>query len=294
MNDKFYIKKIVRDDGTAFEFDQQEIFLDADNTLLVRPDPDTTAVNYTEADGGELISQKNPAHDQTIAGLIIPKTTQYWALASRVAGFFQINHTYKIVYIKKSGEMFAVAPVWISGGLQMPPQPREDYSRWSVTFTIGNAAWREYSEDAGGQETYANIVRLPLLAAAQGGEKWDDVGLVVDGIGEVWTDGEGGVQSVIINSVSTIYPVWVVRGECVRPTLQNNTTDTLAVYNGTVAAGQTLVVDFEAGTAHLDGALVTRNITGLVSCVPGENVMGFNSDGGNTESSEIKWNNVIG
>ena len=120
------------------------------------------------------------------------------------------------------------------------------------------------------------------------------MGLVADSVGEVWVDGEGGVQSVIINSVSAVYPIWVVQGECVSPTLQNNTTDTLAVYNGTVAAGQTLVVDFEAGTARLDGALVTRNVTGLVRCVPGENIMGFNSDGGHTEASEIKWNNVIG
>lgn len=294
MDEIFYIKKFIRDDGSQLAFDKNEIYLDTDNTLLVRPDPETTAVNYTEANGAEMVRQQTHTSIQDVNGLIVPKTTPYWNLVTNLTSFFQINHTYKIVYIQKDGKMFAVDGAWISAALQVPPRPQEEYSRWTVSLEIGREAWREYAEDSDGKEIYSNSVNLPLISAASGGEKWDTVGLVADSVGEEWEGGEGGVQEVYIASSQRIYPVWVVEGECINPTLQNNTTDTVAQYTGTVAEGQTLVVDFESGEARLDGALVTRNITGFVSFNPGANMVGFNSDGGDTSTSEIQWNNTIG
>lgn len=119
------------------------------------------------------------------------------------------------------------------------------------------------------------------------------MGLVSDNVGEEWAIGRGGVQAVNIASTKVIYPVWIVNGPCVNPKLQNNTTDTNAEYDGTVAEGQTLTVDFTAGTAYLDSALVSRSVYGVVSFRPGENIAGFNSDGGATDSSTISWNNII-
>lgn len=293
MDNKLYIKKFIRDDGESLSFDGTEIYLEKSNKLLIRPDPKTTSVDYTEADGGEMIRQKASTYDQDVNGLIIPKTTDYWALATKLSRFFLLNHNYKIVYIKKDGTMFSVNNAWITSGLQILPVPHEDYSEWSVGFTIGNVAWTEYAEDSGGHEVYANSVVLPLVTANAGGEIWDSVGLVADSVGEEWEAGTGGVQSVNIASTQIIYPVWVVEGPCVNPVLQNNTTDSVATYNGTVASGQTLTVDFESGVAHLDTALATRNISGLVSFKPGENIAGFNSDGGSTQSSTIYWNNAI-
>ena len=294
MNDLFYVKKFIRSDGEYLSFDQNEIYLDQDNTLLQRPTPDTTAVSYTEANGGEMIRQQTGIYSQDIAGLIVPKDTPYWSLVLKLTTFFKINYTYKIVYVRKDGAMFAVDNAWISEGLQVPPEPHEDYARWSVAFDIGSESWREYSEDASGKETFANSVVLPIVSGQIGGEKWDSVGLVANSIGEVWIDGEGGVQDVSIASSGVIYPVWVVEGECVNPTLRNNSTDTVAKYNGTVAAGQTLTVNFETGVAYLDSALVTRNVEGVVKCRPGLNTMGFNSDSGTTTQSLIQWNNTIG
>jgi len=294
MNDKLYIKKIIRDDGASFAFDGQEIYLAKDNTLLVRPDPNTTAVEFTEADGGEMVRQRNATYTQDVKGIIVPKTTDYWTLTSSLSLFFQINHTYKLIYIKKDGTMFATSGAWISMGLQIVPVPHENYSNWSIQFTLGNVNWTEYSEDSSGHETFANSVVLPLISASLGGEYWDSVGLVADSVGEVWEAGNGGVQTVNIASTRLLYPVWVVNGPCVNPKLQNNTTDTNAEFDGTVAAGQTLTVDFAAGTAYLNSALVTRYVFGSVSFVPGDNLVGFNSDGGETDTSTIYWNNVIG
>lgn len=293
MNDKLYIKKFIRDDGETLSFDGTEVYLAKDNTLLVRPDPNTTSVNYTEADGGEMIRQQANTYDQTVNGLIVPRTTSYWDLSTRLSLFFKLNHNYKIIYIKKDGTMFATSGAWISAGLQIVPVPHEDYSNWSITFTIGNVAWTEYAENSQGKEIYSNTVTLPLLSAGSGGEIWDSVGAEWDNVGEEWEVGAGGVQAVNIASTRTIYPLWIVEGPCVNPSLQNNTTDTIAAYDGTVAAGQILTVDFEAGVAHLDSALVTRNVSGLVSFNPGENLVGFNSDGGATQSSTISWNNTI-
>ena len=293
MDNKLYIKKFIRDDGETLSFDGNEIYLADKNSLLMRPDPSTTAVEFTGADGGEMISQRNSLYQQDINGLIIPKTTTYWELNSQLSLFFQVRHIYKIIYIKKDGSMFAVSNAWISSGLQITPVPNEAYSEWTIGFTIGDTVWTEYAENSSGEEIYSNTVTLPLLTSAAGGEIWDSVGVEWDETGEVWEAGSGGVQTVNIASTKAIYPVWVVVGPCVNPVLQNNTTDTVAVFNGTVANGQTLTVDFASGTAYLNTALVTRYVTGLVSLAPGENTIGFNSDGGTTETSTISWNNAI-
>lgn len=293
MDGKFYVKKIIRSDGQKLNFDTNEIYLAENNTLMVSPDPNTTAVAYTEADGGEMIRQQANMYEQSIKGLIIPRVNDYWTLASKLLQFFKLNFTYKIVYVKIDGSMFAVNNAWISTGLQVVPLPNEKYSDWSVTFTIGDTAWTEYAEDSEGNEIYSNTVTLPLLTMNAGGEIWDSVGLVSDNVGAEWEVGAGGVQTVNIQSTQVVYPVWTVEGPCMSPSLQNNTTDTIAQYNGNIASGQTLVVDFASGVAHLNSALVTRNVEGIFSLAPGANTVGFNSNGGSVESSTISWNNTI-
>lgn len=293
MNEKLYIKKFIRDDGEMLSFDDQELYLAKDNVLLVRPDPNTTSVEYTEADGGEMVRQHNSTYEQPVNGLLIPRSSDYWDLSMTLARFFQINHTFKIIYVKKDGSMFAISDAWISTGLQIVPVPHETYSSWTITLTVGNSDWYEYAEDSQGHEIYSNTVTLPLIGNTTGGENWDAVGTVWNNVGEKWVIGAGGVQSVNIASTKPIYPLWIVEGPCVNPKLQNNTTDTNAEYDGTVAEGQTLTVDFTAGTAYLDSALVSRLVYGVVSFNPGENIAGFNSDGGTTNSSTISWNNII-
>lgn len=293
MDGKLYIKKFIRDDGATLAFDGEEIYLADDNTLLVRPDPSTTSVAYTGADGGEMIRQQAGIYEQEVNGLIIPRTTAYWALVARLSQFFRFNHNYRIIYIEKDGNMFTTNGAWISSGLQIVPQPREDYSEWSISFSIGDSVWTEYSENSQGQETYSNNVILPLLTANAGGEIWDSVGLVSDNVGAEWEVGSGGAQTVYITSTRDIYPVWVVSGPCTNPTLQNNTTDTYASFDGSLAEGQTLTVDFAAGTAYINTALATRYVSGYVTLAPGNNVIGFNSDGGATETSTVSWNNAI-
>lgn len=120
------------------------------------------------------------------------------------------------------------------------------------------------------------------------------MGLISDKVGEMWEKGAGGLKNINVESARIVYPVWTVKGPCTNPKLQNDTTDSEATYQGTVAEGQTLTVDFAAETAHLDTALVTRYLVGSVTLAPGNNVVGFSSDGGDQKQSTLSWNNIIG
>lgn len=287
-DNKIYIVKFIRDDDVELEFDAKNILLNEENTLLTRPDPDTSEVNFTETNGGVMVRQRNPIFTQDINGLIVPKTRSYREIYMEIAAFWKINHTYKIVYITTDGDMFSVDRAWISSGLQIPPRPHSDYAEWTISLNIGTDQWHEY--DPGG---YAHELTLPIVTAGNGGETWDTVGLVADDIGEDWDDGRGGAQDVVFDSTDIVYPVWEVKGPCQRPTLQNNTTNTFATFELNVAEGQTLVVNFETGVAMLDDALVSRYLSGVVSCKPGVNTMGFNSDGGAQDECTLKWNNIV-
>lgn len=299
MSQYFYVKKIVRDDKQFLVFDQTEIYLDKDNSLLTRPEVETTKVEYTEADGGEMVAQRLNSGEQVINGLIIPKNTDYWTLRNRLTAFFQINHTYFIVYEKISGETlvagakFKTGNAWISENLQVPPEPKENFSRFTVVLGIGAPGFQEYAENDQGEEIFANSVSIGLVSASSGGEEWDFIGQVWDSIGQVWEAGDGGLQGIFVQSTTAIYPVWEVSGEAVNPSIRDNITNTEATYNGTVAAGQTLVVDFASGTATIDGVNVTRNLEGELKLQPGNNLLGFDIDSGSAIQSTIKWNNFI-
>lgn len=294
MNDLFYINKIVRDDGVQLLFDHTEIFLDEDNELLMRADVQTTKVDYTEADGGEMVFQKLPSYQQPINGIIVPKNTGYWQLRAKLTSFFLINHTYVLIYQKAgNGGMFKTADAWIEDNLQVQPLAREEYSRFSITMGIGGTSLQEYVEDSHGDEIYANTALIPVLSLASGGEKWDAVGLEWDNVGVVWETGSGGIQEIVANSTATIYPVLEVGGDCTNPTIRNSTNGTSATYNGSISSGQTLVIDFSEGTAKLDGINVTMDLTGSLTLQPGTNLVAFDMTTGTITDATLKWNNAI-
>lgn len=290
MSRFFYIKKIIRNDKAKLEFDQFELYLDEENTLLTRPEIATTAIDYTEADGGEMIAQRLLSTEQPINGIIIPKTTDYWTLRNRLADFFKTGHNYFIVYEKKDGGgLFKSGAAWISENLQVPPEPREDFSRFTITLGIGSALYQEYAENESGEEIYTHNVDVGISTVTSGGLVWDARGLVWDEKLR-WKGGNGGAQQIVLQSSVSVYPIWVVAGVSVSPEIRNDTNGTVATYAGTIGEGQTLTVDFSTGTADLDGVNVTRNLKGELRLDPGANKVAFET-GGAVRSSTIKWNN---
>ena len=273
LRGKFSLVAVVRDDGERLDLTGFEVRLSADNSLLQRPDIDTSDIDYTDTDGGEMIRQRLSTYTQTINGLILPKESGFWKLYSMISSFFAANHTFTLVYGKRDGQLFAIKGAWRSSGLDLP-----------VPADEGNT----------GHEVYSNNVKLGRVSAATGGEVWDSNGQVYDAVGEVWAGASGGLSSVFVSSTVKVYPVWVLRGPAVNPSIQNNTTDTSATYHGSISSTQTLVVDFSTGEARLNGAIVSRNVIGQLSIAPGNNLVGFDVEGGEATTSELEWNNVIG
>ena len=290
---KFKIWKLLRDDGETFVIDEKEIYLAQDNSILAMPEIDTSEVEYTEVDGGEMIGQRLHPLIQTINGIMLPNTEgAYLELVTKLINFFKINHTYTILYRTKTGKLFTRRDAWISDGLQVTPIANEDYLTFTCSLKVPRRFMYEYADDGNGNEMYSNSVTLPLLTAESGGRVWDAVGSVYDNVGAVYEEGNGGVKSIIVNTSMRVYPAWTVRGPCNNPQLQNNTTDTVARYSGFIASGQVLVVNFETNEAHIDTLLVSRNVTGQVYFNPGINTVGFNSEGGDTTESMMAWRNI--
>jgi hypothetical protein len=293
-SNKFTLAALIRDDGKRLDLTGSEIRLSADNSLLARPEIESSDIDYTDMNGGEMIRQRLSSYTQTINGIITPGSTSFWNLYTAISSFFAINHTFTLVYCRKDGELFAVKNAWRSGDLELPVPADEGITVFSTELKVGNSTLFEYSENSNGQEVYANKVSLRRISAASGGEVWDTTGQLYDAVGEVWENASGGLSNAFVSSTRKIYPVWILHGPAVNPSVQNNTTDTLAAYHGSLSSTQTLIVDFSTGEARLNGAIVSRNITGQLSIAPGNNLVGFDVESGENAASELEWNNVIG
>ena len=91
------------------------------------------------------------------------------------------------------------------------------------------------------------------------------------------------------------YPIWTVSGPVTNPTLASSPSGTSLTYNGTLQAGDTLVVDMANQLATINGAInAIANILGdWVELAQGQTKVGYITDS-NTGTSKIEWNGVVG
>lgn len=132
-------------------------------------------------------------------------------------------------------------------------------------------------------------LEITVTSIGGGGVEWD-------ANGAVWEAGGGG-EIVIVNvdSIENILPVWTIRGEAENPTLTNLTTGMSITYNGTVASGQTLVIDLLNKTAKLNGTSVISDVSGQwVEFKPGNNRVSYSTENANAPDSTIEWQEVVG
>lgn len=115
----------------------------------------------------------------------------------------------------------------------------------------------------------------------------------VDGF--VWdAGGSGGPTTVTVIGVDDARPVWKVEGQAINPTVTNITTGQSLTWNGTVPAGQTLIVDMNEMTATLEGANVFEFISGSwITLKPGNNTVAYTADN-DAPASTLSWNGVVG
>lgn len=138
-------------------------------------------------------------------------------------------------------------------------------------------------------ENLAGPLEVKVITIGGGGVVWDENGAE-------WEAGGGG-EIVIVNvdSIENILPVWTIRGEAENPTLTNLTTGMSITYNGTVASGQTLVIDLLNKTAKLNGTSVISDVSGQwVEFKPGNNRVSYSTENANAPDSTIEWQEVVG
>lgn len=111
-----------------------------------------------------------------------------------------------------------------------------------------------------------------------------------------WEEGGGAsIVSVTVDSISDVYPVLVINGPTVEPEIDNLTTGKYIKYNGSIAEGQTLVVDMTTQTAKLNGANVVANLSGSwLSLAPGINRLTFTAENPDAPNATMEWNEVVG
>lgn len=115
------------------------------------------------------------------------------------------------------------------------------------------------------------------------------------GAGYEWEEGsDTGTNIIVNNGIDSVNPTWIVPGPATNPTLTNITTGQTIVWEGSVAAGQTLTVDLNRQTAELGGTNVFAQLSGdWVKLAPGPNKLAYSATGA-TEGCRLEWNGVVG
>lgn len=214
--------------------------------------------------------------------------------------FFRKNYYYTVVYIFPDGSAIQRR----NGFIVDAPEVKEMWQihpEYHVGLNFEDVNYYAYDEDAQGEEIYGKRVSIPSGEAAKGGLVWDERGVVWhtlsdDDAGAEWEAGTGGDDVIVsIDSIDTVYPVWIVTGRAETPTLTNVTTGTSLVYNGNVTASQTLRIDMRNKTATLNGTAVLGSVTGdWVSFAPGNNKVSYSTGNGDAPASTIEWQEILG
>ena len=291
----------IRSDGERFLLGGGKYPFSASQLHFVANAVTSDIVELQGADGALLAGQVQRPQPESFDGFVgAPgldcETYEDWR--RDFLAFFRtrvnLNYTYTLVYILPDGRAIQRR----GGYLTDAPQVQELYQKipsYHVAFNFEDVNYYEYSEDAEGNETYSQEVEVLNAVITGGGLVWNEIGAVWDSIGAVWEAGVGGNTTVNLDTVGYTYPVWEVDGPAQQPTLTNYTTGQTMTYNGNLVEGQKLVVDMSAQTAYLNGLSVLGNLEGdWVALAPGQNTLSYTVAAGESESSYLRWNGVLG
>lgn len=295
----FILALVIRDDDErlllgsgAYEFKEGQLHFAA-NTFS------NDVVEVQGNDGVFLAGQVRRAATQVFDGYIGDGTTPKDEVEEYRRGFlafFRKDHYYTVVYIFSDGTTIQRR----RGFIVDAPEAQELYQmfpEYHIGINFEDVNYYEYLEDDNGNEIYGRSAQITLTkAASSGGLIWDAKGATWDNIGAIWESGEGGgPTTVIIDSIDQIHPIWIVTGEAVNPQLSILSTGTTLQFNGTVAEGQTLIIDNFNQTATLNGASVIENISGdWLTLDPGSNRVTYTTGNSDAEDSTVQWQEIMG
>lgn len=288
---------VIREDGErillgdgAFMFKSNQLQFPA-NTIV------NDTIDIQGGDGTLLAGQVRRSGSQSFDGYIGDQTTNKQdteQLRRDFIQFFATGKFYTVVYIATDGTAiqrrrgFIVDSPTASELFQVMPE-------YHVALNFEDVNYYKYAENSEGDEIYSSSIEVPNVEETEGGLVWDEDGATWGNLGAVWEGGSGGVAVVTINATANTYVVWTVGAGAQNPTLENLTTGQTMKYNGTVAEGQTLVVDTFNQTVKLNGLSVIDNFDGdWMFLVPQDNSLSYNISGGESEFSTLEWNEVVG
>ena len=294
--ENFIVAMFIRDDGERFVLGAGEYPFKADQLHFVANSIASDVVELQGTDGAIMAGQVARAATQPFDGIVGDQSlakTQIEELRRKFIAFFQIRHTFTVVYVMTDG-----SAVQRRGGyLVDAPEVKELYQlapTYHVALGFEDVNYYAYSEDDQGDPTYSDEAKVANANVAGGGLIWDTLGATFDANGAVFEAGVGGQTTIMLNGTGAAYPVWTVVGPALNPTLANETTGQSMSYDGNVAEGQTLVVDMMNQTAKLTGLSVINDIFGdWIWLEVGKNVLSYTNDSDSKEST-LNWNEVLG
>lgn len=293
----FIMALFIRDDGLrfllgsgAYEFKDSQLHFSANNMT-------NDVVEVQGNDGYMLAGQVRRPTTQVFDGYIGDATVNKAEIEGYrrdFFSFFQKNHFYTVVYIFQDGSAIQRK----RGFIVDAPEVRElwqMFPEYHIGVNFEDVNYYRYGENAQGEETYGKSANVPLSTEVAGGLIWDEYGVVFDNYGAEWEEGGGGITTVYVDSISSVLPVWTVKGPTNNPILTNITTGMIMSYAGNITASQTLVVDMMNQTAKLNGTSVIGNISGeWLEFAPGNNRVSYTADNNNAPNSTIEWQEIVG
>lgn len=298
----FILALFVRDDGERFllgsggyEFKEKQQHFTANSMVN-----DTVEVQGN--DGVLLAGQVRRSATQKFDGYVGDfslKKSRTEQLRREFIKFFAKNHFYSVVYVFQDGSAikrqrgFLVDAPEVQEIWQMSPE-------YHVAVNFEDVNYYNYMENPDGEEIYGNSVEIMRSGAETGGLEWDNIGIVWNSYSEqdkgaVWEEGSGESGRVLVDSIADVYPVVTFGHVAVNPTIENLTTGTKFTYNGSIAAGQVLVIDGNRQTVKLNGLNVIGDFSGdFLRLAPGVNRLVFSTDSGSLDFAIVEWSEIVG
>ena len=305
---------IRKSDNKKFTFEKggdSPFILNPKTKVLPAPEIESATYNYAGIDGGYAPNINNKdlkplqlrrprAFD--VLGWILPNINlgqNVSLLEAELNEFFKIREYYQVVYEKCSENDFYVENVIITDGPYTEYNiggGEERLAGVEISLLALDPMMYKAMFDGDGNLVPTGNLFVPKTITTSGGRVWSASGAVwqAQNGGKKWTLGSQGVIKVLVDSTDNVYPIITIRGQAVNPTITDITTNTSLSYSGTVASGQTLVLDCANKTAKLNGTSVVQNVSGnWLYLVGGMNKFEFNA-GGDTTGAELEWSETVG
>lgn len=295
----FIMSLFIRDDGERFLLGSGAYQFNKKQLHFVANSYQNDLVEVQGNDGIMLAGQVRRGSAQEFDGYIGDASVVKQDIESYRRAFFMFfrkNHYYKVIYILPDGNAIQRQ----RGFIVDAPEVKElwqVYPEYHIALNFEDINYYAYAEDDQGVEIYGKSAIVPIsIGARDGGVIWDEYGATWDSYGLIWQETTGsGYTTIQVDSIDNVYPIWEVTGPAVNPELSDFTTNTTFYYSGSVASGQTLVIDMNNKTALLNGTSVINNVSGeWVNLTPGNNRISYTTDNNDAVSSELKWQEVVG